>query len=137
MVSIEFDDDPTAETIETAVERIQATGNMPRGITGGRALEYDGESETLRVNFDNLRQVLLEHRMFEEAEGFSSTEMALLRIIEAGPERMSFQEIQAQVADHDEIDSSLADSTLQYYLRKLRDKQLVEHGHNQYSYLGP
>ena len=137
MVDVEFDDDPTPDDIEGAIGRIQTTGSIPRGIAGGRALDYDADSETLRINFEQLSRTLVEHRMFEEAEGFSSTEMELLRIIEQGPDRMSINEIKAQVQDSESDEDALADSTIQYYLRKLREKQLITHNYNQYTYAGP
>jgi hypothetical protein len=137
MVDIQFADDPTAEAVKRATNRIQAAGKMPRGIVGGRALSYDADEDILQIHFDQLRRALIEHRMFEEADGFSSTELALLRIIETGPDRMRFDEIKAVAKDHDDIDDSLEDGTFQHYLRNLRDKGLVEHDHNQYTYLGP
>lgn len=137
MVDIEFDDDPQLDDIERAINRIQKTGNIPRGIAGGRALDYDEDSETLRINFEQLTRTLVEHRMFEEAEGFSSTEIELLRVIEQGPDRMTINEIKGQVQDSENDQDAPADSTIQYYLRKLRKKQLVTHNHNQYTYAGP
>jgi repressor of nif and glnA expression len=71
--------------------------------------------------------------MFEEAAGFSSTEMELLRIIEQGPDRMSLAEIRVQIAESDAIQDELADTTIQYYLKNLREKELVTHNHNQYT----
>ena len=138
MVNIEFEDEPTTEDIEEVKGRIQATGNVPRGISGGRALEYDSDSETLRINFEQLSRTLIEHRMFEEAEGFSSTEMGLLRIVEQGPDRMAFSEIKSQTKVlTDDDDEPLADPTIHHYLRRLREKQLITHNHNQYTYDGP
>ena len=137
MVAIEFDDDPTTTEVKRAIDRIRQAGNIPQGITGGRSFAYDDETETLRVNFDHLRKVLFEHRMFEEAEGFAPIQIELLRIIDAGPDRMAFSEIKAKVTENPNIEGKKDTSTLHYHLRKLREKNLVEHNHNQYTYIGP
>jgi hypothetical protein len=136
MVDIAFADDPTAADIERALERIRPAGAMPRGIAGGRGLEFDAEEECLIVHFDNLRRSLIEHRLFEEAEGFSPTELALLGIVETGPDRMAYQEI-CELANAHEALEGLENDTYQYYLRRLRDKGLIKHAQNQYTYIGP
>jgi DNA-binding response OmpR family regulator len=136
MVDIKLADDPTPEEIERALSRIRPAGAMPRGIAGGRSLEYDEEEELLTVHFDKLRRNLIEHRLFEEAEGFSSKELTLLRILETGPDRMAFSEIRDEANEHDDL-TDLDENTYQHYLSRLRDKKLVEHNHNQYTYVGP
>jgi DNA-binding transcriptional ArsR family regulator len=136
MVDITFADDPTAAEIERALERIRPAGAMPRGIAGGRELEFDAEDEQFTVHFDNLRRSLIEHRLFEEAQGFSSSELTLLRIVEAGADRMSFGEICDTADDHDAL-ADIEEDTYQHHLRRLRDKGLIEHQRNQYTYVGP
>jgi hypothetical protein len=136
MVDIAFADEPTADAIERALERIRPAGAIPRGIAGGRGLEFNAEDNCLIIHFDNLRRSLMEHRLFEEADGFSSTELALLRIVETGPDRMAYQEICELANAHEEL-AELEDDTYQYYLRRLRDKGLIEHAQNQYTYIGP
>jgi hypothetical protein len=137
MVDIEFADDPTAATIERALDRIRPTGAMPRGIAGGRELEFDAEDEQLTVHFDNLRRSLIEHRLFEEAQGFSSPELALLRIVEAGPDRMSFREICEAAKDLDALADIEKEDTYHHHLGRLREKGLIKHDWNQYTYVGP
>mgnify|MGYP000282908226 CR=1 FL=1 len=75
--------------------------------------------------------------MFEEADGFAPIQIELLRIIDTGPDRMAFNEIEAKVADNPNIEDEKDSSTLHYHLRQLREKNLVEHNHNQYTYIGP
>lgn len=139
MVDIEFDDEPSSDDVKETIERVRATGSMPRGIAGGRSLDYNEENGVLRVNFENLSKVLHEHRMFEEAKGFSSTQMDVLRTLEAGPNRMSLSEIIEDVNDirRERNEEPLEKQTFQHHLRQLREKGLVEHEFNQYTYIGP
>lgn len=139
MVAPEFADSPTSEEVKSSLARFEKAKHFPRGITGGRPLKYDEESETLTVDFEQLTQVLLEHQMYEQARGFNSTEMDILRVIERDGDRLRFDQIKEAINEYREEEGRepLEDSTIHHYLGNLRDKNLISHEFNDYSYLGP
>lgn len=139
MATTEFESEPNPTDIEEFIDRLQPAGVLERDITASQVLIYDSDSETLSIDFEKLKRVLLEHQQYQQAKGFSHTAMDILRVLEEGPDRMRFDEIRSDLNIYYEENGqeTLADQTFQHYLRDLREKGLVEHAHNSYTYVGP
>lgn len=139
MVDVDLTNEPTSKDLNGFIDRIQSTDTFPRGLTAGRLLSYDAGIDTLSIDFTQLKRVLLEHEMYEQAKGFSATRIDLLRVLEEGPDRMRFDEIKDTLNSYYEEQNgdALEDSTIQHYLRDLREKGLVDHQFNSYTYVGP
>lgn len=139
MIDIQFRSEPSPSEIQEIFDRIQSAGVFPRGVASMRAFEFDEDTETFVVDFEQLKRILLEHQMFQQAEGFNSTELDILRVLEAGRDRMRFDEIREATNLHrkDKNEDPLKNTTIQHYLRNLRKKNLISHEHNQYTYIGP
>lgn len=139
MVIPEFGSEPDPSEIEEFVARLQPAGVLEREFTASQVLNFNSDSDTITIDFEQLKRVLLEHQQYQQAKGFSHTAMDILQVLEEGPDRMRFDEIKSNLNTYyEEIDREpLADQTFQHYLRDLRDKGLVEHAHNSYTYVGP
>lgn len=127
MLDIEFEDEPSMDEVEALLERVKSA-SYQRGGRTPKLMNVHPESDTLRINFEQLKHVILEHQMYEQAQGFTSNEVLVLRVLETGRDRMRFGEIEESVNERrkDASQPPLAESTIRNYVRKLRDKGLVE-----------
>lgn len=88
-----------------------------------------------QINLQALWRLYYEHRRYTFAQGFSDTEMDVLRAVEfADSQRVSFKEIK----DSEWIQGSPSDSTLYNAIDGLIEKGLIERiVQNNYKYTGP
>ncbi|MFC7042860.1 hypothetical protein [Halonotius sp. GCM10025705] len=115
---IEFTEDEFEE-----LKRVLRIKNMDGERESPLILNPSGDSiDDFLIDFSLLQKILYEHRRYAIAEGFSDAEMDVLRAIEFHPaDRVGVDEIM----DHKHA-KEYSESTVYRYLRKLRDKDLIE-----------